>query len=63
MERLWMIKFTKFAVIRFVLTIFLFSFYSVQKENVFTIEVQNEIEALKKGGVFFDLRKSAILHF
>ena len=58
-----MIKFTKFAVIRFVLTIFLFSFYSVQKENVFTIEVQNEIEALKKGGVFFDLRKSAILHF
>ena len=58
-----MIKFTKFAVIRFVLTIFLFSFYSVQKENVFTIEVQNGIEALKKGGVFFDLRKSAILHF
>ena len=58
-----MIKFTKFAVTRFDLTIFLFMFYSVQKENMFIIEVQNGIEALKKGGVFFDLRKSAILHF
>ena len=63
MERLWMIKFTKFAVTRFDLTIFLFLFYSIQNENVFTIEVQNEIEALKKGGGFVDLRKSAILHF
>ena len=58
-----MIKFTKFAVTRFVLTIFLFSFYSVQKENMFIIEVQNGIEALKKGGGFVDLCKSAILHF
>ena len=58
-----MIKFTKFAVTRFDLTIFLFLFYSIQKENVFTIEVQNGIEALKKDGGFVHLRKSAILHF
>ena len=58
-----MIKFTKFAVTRFDLTIFWFLFYRIQKENVFTIEVQNGIEALKKGGGFVDLCKSAILHF